>query len=158
MASWVVLEAPPGASVRKGEELVFLRDGFSWLAFLFPPLWLLWHRLWIEAVAVFAVLFAASTLERVGWLAMAVPFLSLLVSIFIGLEGNTMRIAARQRRGWRVATLIEAGSEDDAETRYAVGEDDDEERPADRQPIVPSPTPAGTPHAAPVGLLLNPGR
>jgi hypothetical protein len=87
-----------------------------------------------------------------------VSLLTLLVSIFIGLEGNAMRIAARQRRGWGIAALIEAGSEDDAETRYAAGDELDEERPADRQPIVPSLTPAGTPPAAQVGLLLNPGR
>ena len=30
------------------EQLVFVKDGFSWLAALVPPLWLLWKRMWLE--------------------------------------------------------------------------------------------------------------
>ena len=42
MASYVVME-PPG---RAGNgDAVLVRDGFSWLAFFFSPLWLLWHWL-----------------------------------------------------------------------------------------------------------------
>ena len=37
---------------RRRRRAVFVRDGFSWLAFLLPPLWLLWHRLWLEAALV----------------------------------------------------------------------------------------------------------
>jgi hypothetical protein len=156
MASWVVLEAPPGARVAEGRELVVLRDGFSFLAFLFPPLWLLWHRLWVEAAVAFAVLLGVTALEQMAGLAISAP-LSLLVSIFVGIEGNGLRIAAWRRRGWLEAAVVDAPNEDDAEARYAASEDDaDAERPADRQPIVPS---VGVPTPAPsVGLLLNPGR
>ena len=55
MASWIVMQ-PPAARARGGADATFVRDGFSLLAFLVPPLWLLWHRLWIEAVLAFAVL------------------------------------------------------------------------------------------------------
>ena len=55
MASYVVME-PPGASRNDAAAgAVLVRDGFSFLAFLLPPLWLLWHRLWIEAALVFAL-------------------------------------------------------------------------------------------------------
>jgi hypothetical protein len=157
MASWVVLEAPPGASTREGEELVFQRDGFSVLAFLFPPIWLLWHRLWVEAIVTIALLFAVTALERFGGLVVAASFLSFLVSLFVGLEGNAMRIARWQRRGWRVATVVDADSEHDAETIYAAHDELEDERPADRQPIVPHAAHAGVQPSA-VGLLLNPGR
>jgi hypothetical protein len=158
MASWVVLEAPPGASAASGEELVVLRDGFSFLGFLFPPLWLLWHRLWVEAAMAFAVLLGVGAVERLGGLAISAP-LSLLVSIFVGLEGNGLRISAWRRRGWLEAAVVDARSEDDAETRYAATEEDAAaDRPADRQPIVPSAIPTGAAQPASVGLLLNPGR
>jgi hypothetical protein len=157
MASWVVLEAPPGARIREGDELVFQRDGFSFLAFFLAPIWLLWHWLWVEAVAVIAISLAIAALERVGGLAVAAPLLSLLVSFFIGLEGSAMRIARWQRRGWRVAAVIDADSEHDAETLYAVRDELEDERPADRQPIVPHAATAGV-QPSPVGLLLNPGR
>jgi Protein of unknown function (DUF2628) len=155
MASWVVLEAPPGAAVPEGEELVFLRDGFSFLAFLFPPLWLLWHKLWVEAAVTFAVLLGAAAAEQIAGLSVSAP-LQLLVSIFVGLEGNSFRIARRRRRGWEEIAVVDARNADDAETRYLEGEGrDDDERPADRQPIVPAATAAARPS---VGLLLNPGR
>jgi hypothetical protein len=157
MASWVVLEAPPGASAREGEELVFQRDGFSVLAFLFPPVWLLWHRLWVEAAVTIALLFAVTALERLGGLVAAASILSLLVSLFVGLEGNAMRIARWQRRGWRALTVVDADSEHDAETIYVAHDELEDERPADRQPIVAHPAFAGVQPSA-IGLLLNPGR
>ena len=55
MAVYVVME-PPGASRNDAASgAVLVRDAFSVLAFLLPPLWLLWHRLWIEAALVFAL-------------------------------------------------------------------------------------------------------
>ena len=41
MASWIVME--PAGSGRAGNatDAAFVRDGFSFLAFLVPPLWLL---------------------------------------------------------------------------------------------------------------------
>jgi hypothetical protein len=154
MASWVVLEAPPGAA--PGEELVLTRDGFSFLAFLFPPLWLLWHRLWIEAIAAFAVLMVAAALESTLGLAVSAP-LSLLVSIFVGLDGNAMRIARRRRRGWSSIGVVDAGSADEAETRLAEADEIGEERPQDRAAIVPAASVASAAPPSP-GLLLNPGR
>src|SRR5262245_2591017 len=119
MASWIVLERPRGGYATE-PELAFVRDGFSWPAFLFPPLWLLWNRLWIEAVVTVAVLLAGTALERVEGFAAAALVLSLLVSIFVGLEGNGMRVAAFRRRGWQAWGVIEADDEHDAETRYAA--------------------------------------
>jgi hypothetical protein len=156
MASWMVLERPSRANPAE-PELAFLRDGFSWLAFLFPPLWLLWHRLWVEAVATFAVLLAGTALEEAGGLAAGATMVSLLVSIFIGLEGRGLRIAAFQRRGWQVWGVVEADSEDDAETRFAAEADEDADGIPDRYQMNPVASRAGAAPATPVGLLLNPG-
>ena len=54
MATYVVME-PPGRS-EKVDATAFIRDGFTWLGLLVPPLWLAWHRLWIEAGLAFAVM------------------------------------------------------------------------------------------------------
>ena len=32
-------------------EVVPIKEGFSWPAFVFSPIWALWHRLWFWAVA-----------------------------------------------------------------------------------------------------------
>src|SRR6188474_1545756 len=111
MASWIVMQSPDRT---RDADLAFVRDGFSFLAFLVPPLWLLWHRLWIEALLAFAVLILGAGLERLTGFAAAVP---LLVSIFVGLEGNGLRVAALRRRGWRDWGVVDAEHLDDAETR-----------------------------------------
>jgi hypothetical protein len=138
-------------------DIAFIRDGFSALAFVVPPLWLLWHRLWLEALATFAVLLSTGALERFGGMAPAASIVSLLVSMFVGLEGNGLRIAALARRGWIPRGVIEAGRLDEAELRYAEDTDTDP-APAAPHPIVPSPVPVVTAGTQPVGLLLNPGR
>ena len=159
MASWIVMEPPHDRPANQARDLAFVRDGFSFVAFLFPPLWLLWHRLWIEAAIAFAALLAGAALERVTGLGLAAPLLSLLVSIFVGLEGNALRIAALRRRGWSDAAIVEADDVTDAETRYAAEADEDGDGIPDRFQIVPTPFPAGAaPAAAQVGLLLNPGQ
>ena len=85
--------------------------------------------------------------------------LSLLVSLFAGLEGAALRIAALRRRGWREIGIVEADSEDDAETRYFLeyGANPDTRL----APVMTASAQAGTRRAASdpaLGLLLNPGR
>jgi len=132
MAPYVVME-PPG---RAGAgEAVLVRDGFSWLAFFFPPLWLLWNRLWMEALAVFLLLGLLAALAEAAGLGPAGGALGLLVSLFVGLEGNGLRIAALRRRGWLEAGVVEAQTLADGEIRYATAVEDDPQPPLPR--IVP---------------------
>ena len=39
----------PVDAVRRADSdrFVFVRDGFHFWAFLFGPLWFIWHRLWL---------------------------------------------------------------------------------------------------------------
>ena len=105
MASYVVME-PPADGVPRNECVV--RDGFHWLAFLVPLLWFLWHRLWIEAAVMLALMLGLSVLSSLqGW-AFTATLLSLAVSILAGLEGAALRLAALRRRGWREWGVVEA--------------------------------------------------
>ncbi|MEO5758705.1 MAG: DUF2628 domain-containing protein [Mesorhizobium sp.] len=118
MAIYVVMEPPRLGE--KADTTAFIRDGFSWLGFLVPPLWLVWNRLWIEAGLTFVVMGLLSMLgEKLG-LGLAGSLLSLLVSFYVGLEGQGLRIAALRRRGWHEWGTVEAGGLDDADTRYTL--------------------------------------
>ncbi|MDX1580994.1 MAG: DUF2628 domain-containing protein, partial [Alphaproteobacteria bacterium] len=48
------------------EEAVFVREGFSYAAWVFGPFWFFWHKLWWEATGFMAIdlLFIAAAL---GW-------------------------------------------------------------------------------------------
>jgi hypothetical protein len=153
MAIFVVMDPPADAAER---EPAFVRDGFHFVAFVVPVIWLVWHRLWIEALAALLASVAISAIASRMGVGPAAPALTLLVSIYFGLEGAALRIAALRRRGWREAAVIYAESLDDAEARHAVefGEPDSVQgRPEAR---LPASRPVG--HEAPaLGLFGYPG-
>jgi hypothetical protein len=159
MAIYVVMEPPAANATEAAERAVLVRDGFSFLAFLVPPLWLLWHRLWVEAALAFAASGALTALGETAGLGLAGAALSLLVSIYVGLEGPALRINALRRRGWHDWGVVEASDAGEAEIRYLAGEETEE------VPEAPQPAPVARPvlgHSVQtgpaLGLLGYPGR
>lgn len=137
MASYVAMEPPSGAGGAK-DRVVLVRDGFHILAFLVPALWLLFHRLWIEALAIIAISMALAGAGSAAGLGNAAPALSLLVSLYVGLEGPALRLAALRRRGWHERGVIDADDEDEAEIRYLAGSGDVPEEAAAMPPAAAS--------------------
>jgi hypothetical protein len=153
MAVYVVMERPEAGR----DRTVFVRDGFTVIGFLVPFLWLLWHRLWIEgALAIGAALLLAAAENAGVPFAVLAPLLSILVSIYVGLEGSALRIAAMRRRGFIDRGVVEADSVGDAEIRYFAAF-----RPAEGpvvMPMAPAPSPARPVVPGPaLGLLAYPG-
>lgn len=166
MAAFLVMKRAPDAG-DDGPLPIFVRDGFSFPAFLVPPLWLLWHRLWVEAGVALLLVGAIGWLGEPSRLGPAGGLLSLLVSIYVGLEGGALRSAAQRRRGWTALAVVEAESADDARIRYLA------DTMADAGPQSPDGPPlpgSGVPIAAAamsgpaaskapaLGLLSYPGR
>jgi hypothetical protein len=94
MAVFSVFE-PPYSDIDLPDRVAkfqFVRDGFSWGAFLFGPLWMLRHRMWLGfllyVVIVGALLFAAIRL-RVPEAAQG--GMMFLIAILVGLEAATLR-------------------------------------------------------------------
>lgn len=120
MAIYVVMESGRADADAEGMPVaVYVRDGFSLFAFLIPVFWLLWRRLWIEAVLALAVTLSLGSFGAfAGQSPLAVTLLSLLIGAYVALEGPALRIAALRRRGWREWGVVKADSREDAETRY----------------------------------------
>jgi hypothetical protein len=148
------------------ERFIFVRDGFSFRAFLFAPLWMIWHRMWLVLagyVIVSAVLETA--LVVLGASAMDVSIVALLISLLVGLEASTLRRFGLSRRGWRNVGIISGDDLEDAERRFF--EAWVHELPSQRvTPTAPSPPPSGPGVSAPprapqgsdvVGLFPEPG-
>ncbi|ENN84357.1 hypothetical protein RHSP_21686 [Rhizobium freirei PRF 81] len=113
MASYLIL-SPAGApnrsevSDRYRDGTRFIRDGFSWKAFLFPTLWMLYNRLWLHAVA--AVLlqgFALELMRQPGFFA-AGAAIWLGVHILAGLEGPDAVGQRLINLGWTIENLVAA--------------------------------------------------
>jgi hypothetical protein len=114
MASFMIVERREAGE----DDAETIRDGFSVLALLFPLVWMLWHRLWIEAAA---YLTATLLLMGAGWLlgmGDAAAVLALPLNLLLGFEAQALRHAALLRRGWSDWGVVEAGDSREALMRY----------------------------------------
>jgi hypothetical protein len=74
-------------------------EGFGWAALLFGPLWLLAHRLWWPAAA----LFVASAL-----LGLVSPWAAAGLQVVFAFEAQDIRRWALARQGWQAAGVVAA--------------------------------------------------
>lgn len=125
MARYVILRHEDMTPPRGLPPVLVVRDGWSWLAFLFPLFWLLWHRIWFASLAVLAAMVAIALIaQSPPWMALGLP-LSLLLGLFVGLEGQNARIGKAQLQGYAICDLVDASSRAEAELRLAIDPTDD---------------------------------
>ena len=117
MASYMIL-TPASGSGRDHEATRFVRDGFSLAAFVFPGLWLLWHRLWLYAVAAFLIEGFGVALSRIPGYWPAGFSILLGVRILAAVEGRMASIRRFEGAGWNSAALVSARNLSEAEEIY----------------------------------------
>jgi hypothetical protein len=89
---------------------VLVREGFSWGAVFFGPIWLAVHRAWIAAILT-AAAFVLIVMLAPGEL-MTVLLTTLIV--LLGLSGQDMRRWSLRLRGYLLAQVVTGRSELDA--------------------------------------------
>lgn len=97
---------------------MFMKDAFAPLAVVVPVFWLLCNRLWFEAAMAFCAslaLLGAGTWAGAPQLA---GIGSILVGIYVALEGGALKITAARRRGYADEMVVDARSVSEAEERY----------------------------------------
>ena len=99
------------------DEIRAIADKFSFLAFLLPPVWAVWHGLWVTLLAQ-AALHALAVL----WTPLAVLPAWIGIALVLGFEGASVRRAELGLRGWREAGVVEARTPEGAEERFLRGE------------------------------------
>lgn len=120
MMSYYVL-TPPGSS-NPEKDTLFIRDGFSWMAFLFPLPWLLVRKLWMIA-GVSVIFYLLSVLAAEYWGLDALPLaFSFILSLWTGLEGGHVRAHWLVRKGWDLKATVAAEDVDEAEALYFAGD------------------------------------
>lgn len=103
------------------ERAHLVPDGFSWTAFAYGPLWFLYHRLWLSALGVLALLAATAYLGHAAALNPVAGFVvALLVQLLVGLEASSLRRWTYARRGRPVRDAVLAGSLEEAEMKAAA--------------------------------------
>lgn len=141
MAFYTVLTPPPVAG-RRGEEIEQARlipESFSWGAFLLSGLWLLGRRLWL-ATLLFVLVWAGLIYlrSRFGLHPSALSLIYWSIALFLGIEGNNLRLRKLARKGWRLADVVEARSLPEAERRYFERALAGEATPPRSEPVSPA--------------------
>ncbi len=99
------------------DELLAVADRFDFLGLVLPPLWAVWHGLWITLGAG-AVLLAAAAL----WSPWAAVVVGAGAGLICGFEGGAIRRTELRLRGWREEGVVEARSPEGAEELFLRGE------------------------------------
>jgi hypothetical protein len=98
------------------EKIVFLRDGFSWWAFLLGPLWLLWNRAFVAAGAWTALLLLVALVgAKLGAGEAALSLISLGLGLALGFEGSQLVAWTLARRGFSEAAVVSGEDATEAE-------------------------------------------
>jgi hypothetical protein len=113
VARYVVMQKQEDAA-----GAMFVRDGFSLPALIVPHFWLLFYRQWMAAIAVVSVM-VLGALAAWQWGAPLIAVgADILISLYVALEGATLRIANLERDGFSEAAVVEAATHEEAEIRY----------------------------------------
>jgi len=101
------------AHIRSGAAPVLVREGFSWGALLFGPLWLAAHRVWIPAVVSLATFVLIIVVTHDG---LAAALLTALVML-LGFSGHDLRRWSLDHRGYLLAQVVTGRDELEAMAR-----------------------------------------
>ena len=121
MSVYTVYEPPLKAheSAPDPERFVFVRDGFSFWAFLLAPFWLLRYRLWLAFIGYVIVAIALQiALRLIGASPTVTVIVAALLSLLVGFEAATLRRFTLSRRGWRNVGIVVGDDLESAERRF----------------------------------------
>lgn len=99
-------------------RFAFVRDGFSFWAFLFGPLWMLWHRMWLVFTGYIVVVVAMQVGLRIVGASGAAAFAAFMLALLVGMEAGTLRRFTLGRRRWRNVGTIVGSDRDTVERRF----------------------------------------
>jgi hypothetical protein len=154
------------------DRFVFVRDGFHFWAFLFGPLWLARHRLWLALLGYIVIavgtVVALSRLPASGGARFTVM---LLIALLMGFEAASLWRWTLSRHKWRQLDIVVADDEETAERRFFDRWTEDQHGFGNDQPAVdrgaPPPTrdipgqafsrPPPLPQSDIIGLFPQPG-
>jgi Protein of unknown function (DUF2628) len=160
MSVYTVHAPPP----RRGEpdsdpaRFVFVRDGFSFWAFLFAPLWMLSHRLWLALLGYLVVMAGAQVVLMVLGAAQGIRVaVAFLLALLVGFEAPSLRRWTFGRRRWQSLGVVVADDLEAAERRFFDAWVADGRRPSPALISPPSGRAAGAAPPDVVGLFPQPG-
>lgn len=101
------------------ENLVLVKEGFSWPAFVFTFMWALWSRMWLSAIILFSVI------ALTGWGVRYLGFgenieglVSLAIGLCLGLIGNDLKRWWLGHQGFQEVAIVSGKNVEEATRRF----------------------------------------
>ena len=108
---------------RSGEaETQVIREGFVWGAFLFGPLWAVFRRRWLAAIALAAGWIVAGVLAGLAGNPGVSAGISLLASLWAGFTARDLEAWSLEKQEWSTADVVLAPSLVEAEARMIAAD------------------------------------
>lgn len=143
-------------------RFAFVRDGFSFWAFLLSPVWMLRYRMWLVLVGYLILAVAIGIgLHVVGAPMGARVLVGFLIALLVGIEAASLRRWTLSRRGWNSLGIVVGDDVEAAERRFfdawvAGGRSRGVAPPPAPPAPGPMPRTGGTPPDV-IGLFPEPG-
>ena len=118
MTVYSVYEPPAKAQdlAERAEGVAFVKEGFAWVAFLVPLLWLIYHRMWIELVVLFLIYVVMQlAIGTDSQAQVLVVWASFAIAVLFAFVANDLRTASLERRGYRFAGAVSGRDRNEAE-------------------------------------------
>jgi hypothetical protein len=113
---------PPADRIERADRLLFVKDGFSWMAALFAPLWILMHRLWWALLGYVLAVAALHSLQFLGGFSESTTgLMTFALNLLVGFEADTLRRWALDRKGWHMLGSVSGRTVDECERRFFDG-------------------------------------
>ncbi|MFN3744444.1 MAG: DUF2628 domain-containing protein [Hyphomicrobiaceae bacterium] len=110
---------PPSDRLDRAEALRFVRDGFSWTAAIFTPLWLLFRGFWLALIAyIVVVTVLALGLRTLGISDEMSSLFFLALHVLIGFEADTIERWTLRRNGWEMIGTVAGRDIVECERRF----------------------------------------
>ena len=101
------------------DDAVFVKEGFSWPAFLIPMLWVIYHRMWwVLAGLILVQAVIAGLAEAVQLSENIIVAGSVAINFLMGFEGNNIRRWYLDRQRKRQHAVVYGDNLETAEHRF----------------------------------------
>jgi len=107
-------------SVGKIDDIVLLKDGFSWAAFLFSGFWFFYHRMWKELLVLILVNFAFVFISKISS-AFDRTLLECGFFFLVALNANYWRVDHLKKQGYELVGLVFGNDQVGAKVHFIEG-------------------------------------
>jgi hypothetical protein len=110
---------PPLDRVDRADALMFVKDGFSFQAALFAPVWLMAKNLWLALLGYIAVAVALAAIwTLMDWSLVSFALAMLALHLIVGFESDSLQRMHLDRSGWQTLGAVTGKDTLDCERRF----------------------------------------